>query len=72
MSLGRGIELFAEDAEEAAMKEFRQFKDKDVLRPQYANALSALEKQEALGLIMTIKENGTARLRAEPAPTAGA
>ena len=63
MSLGRGIELFAGDAEEAAMKEFRQFKDKDVLRPQYANALSALEKQEALRLIMTIKEKRNGKIK---------
>jgi hypothetical protein len=56
MSLKKGLEAFGERAEVAVKKEFTQFHTQDVLRPKYAAALSFIEKQEAMRLIMTIKE----------------
>jgi hypothetical protein len=56
MSLKKGLEAFSERAEVAVTKEFVQFHSQDVLRPKYAAALSFIEKQEAMRLIMTIRE----------------
>ena len=55
-SLNKGIREFGERAEEAVMKEFLQFKRQEVLRPRYSFALTLIARQEALRLIMTIKE----------------
>ena len=56
MSLNKGLKEFGDKAEEAVMKEFLQFKRQDVLRPKFAAALTAIERQESLRLRMTIKE----------------
>jgi hypothetical protein len=56
MSLKKGLDAFGERAEVAVKKEYNQFHSQDVLRPKYAAALSFVEKQEAMRLIMTIKE----------------
>ena len=63
MSLNAGLKAFAAKAEEAVEKEFSQLHSQDVLRPMFANALSSLEKSEALRLIMTIKEKRDGRIK---------
>ena len=63
MSLKAGIAAHGKQAAKAVMKEFVQFHEKDVLRPKYASALSMIEKQEALRLIMTVKEKRTGELK---------
>ena len=56
MSLKRGIKEFGKEAEQAAFKEMKSIQSHDTLRPKYAYALSVLEKQRALPMIMTVKE----------------
>jgi hypothetical protein len=63
MSLEAGLEAHGKAARKAVIKEFVQFHEKDVLRPKFANALSAIEKQEALRLIMTVKEKRSGELK---------
>jgi hypothetical protein len=63
MSLQAGLEAHGRAAEKAVEKEFVQFHEKDVLRPKYAHALSMLEKQESLRLIMTVKEKRSGELK---------
>ena len=63
MNLAAGIKEHGKRAEEAVMLEFQQFHKQDVLRPRYAYALSALEKSEALRLIMTIKEKRSGKIK---------
>jgi hypothetical protein len=63
MSLEAGLNAHGKAAEKAVEKEFVQFHEKDVLRPRYAYALSMLEKQESLRLIMTVKEKRSGELK---------
>ena len=63
MNLTAGIKEHGQRAEEALMLEFQQSHKQDVLRPRYAYALSALEKSEALRLIMTIKEKRSGKIK---------
>jgi hypothetical protein len=63
MSLEAGLEAHGKEAAKAVMKEFVQFHEKDVLRPKFASALSMIEKQETLRLIMTVKEKRSGELK---------
>ena len=63
MSLKKGLETFGVKAEEGVMKEFQQFIDRKVLIPSMATALSKIEKDEALRLIMTIKEKRCGKIK---------
>ena len=63
LNLAAGIREHGQRVEEAVMQKFQQFHEQDALRPRYAYALSAVEKNEALRLILTIKEKRSGKIK---------
>jgi hypothetical protein len=63
MSARAGIKKHGKHAEEALLKEFRQFKDMDVFEPLYAHTLTPTQKADAIAAISVIKEKRDGTLK---------
>lgn len=63
MSAAAGIKKHGRVAEEALMKEFKQFRDKNVFQPMQAKTLSDEQKKDALKAISVIKEKRCGKIK---------
>ena len=63
MSLGKGIKAFGDRAVDATTKEFSQLDEKGVLIPKHFNGLSNEERDEALPVVVLIKEKRSGEIK---------
>jgi hypothetical protein len=65
MGMKRGIKVFGTRGVEAVQKELKQLHDRSVVKPRYADELTAAERRASLQYLMFLKEkrNGTVKGR---------
>ena len=66
MSLGKGIKAFGDRAVDTTTKEFSQLDEKGVLIPKHFNELSKEERDEALPVVVLIKEKRSGEIKGRP------